>query len=462
MSELLKSVSPIDNSIYLERPQATQSEIERALENAARGQRAWQKTPIRKRAEYCRAALQRFKDNQARLAEEITWQMGRPIQYSGAEIDGFIERAAYMIDIAEAGLGRITPPGADGVEKYIARVPLGLVLVIAPWNYPYLTAVNAAVPALMAGNSVILKHADQTLLCAERFVGYFIEAGVPEAVFQYLHLDHAQVAAIIQSGAAQHVAFTGSVAGGAAIERAAAGWFIGTGLELGGKDAAYIRPDAELEQALAATVDGAFFNSGQSCCGLERLYVHAAIHADFLDGYIAKVKAYKLGRPDEPATTLGPMASAAAADRVRRVIAEAEAMGARPHIAPDLFAMDKPGTAYLAPQVVTGVNHDMALMKEETFGPVVGVMPVADDAEALRLINDSRYGLTASIFTRDIDAARPMAAEIEAGVVFINRCDYLDPALAWSGVKDSGHGCSLSELGYAALTRPKSFYFKTV
>lgn len=462
MSELLKSVSPIDNSIYLERPRATQSEIERALENAAKGQRSWQKTPIRKRAEYCRAALQRFKDNQARLAEEITWQMGRPIQHSGAEIDGFIERAAYMIDIAEAGLGRITLPGADGVEKYIARVPLGLVLVIAPWNYPYLTAVNAAVPALMAGNSVILKHADQTLLCAERFVGCFIEAGVPEAVFQYLHLNHAQVAAIIQSGAAQHVAFTGSVAGGAAIERAAAGRFIGTGLELGGKDAAYIRPDAALEQALAATVDGAFFNSGQSCCGLERLYVHAAIYADFLDGYTAKVRAYKLGRPDEPATTLGPMASAAAADRVRRVIAEAEAMGARPRIAPDLFAMDKPGTAYLAPQVVTGVNHDMTLMKEETFGPVVGVMPVADDAEALRLINDSRYGLTASIFTRDIDAARPMAAEIEAGTVFINRCDYLDPALAWSGVKDSGHGCSLSGLGYAALTRPKSCYFKTV
>ena len=462
MSELLKSVSPIDNSIYLERPRATRGEIERALENAARGQRSWQKTPIRKRAEYCRAALQLFKDNQARLAEEITWQMGRPIQYSGAEIDGFIERAAYMIDIAEAKLGRITPPGVDEVEKYIARVPLGVVLVIAPWNYPYLTAVNAVVPALMAGNSVILKHADQTLLSAERFVGYFIEAGVPEAVFQYLHLDHAQVAAIIQSGAAQHVAFTGSVAGGAAIERAAAGRFIGTGLELGGKDAAYIRPDAELEQALAATVDGAFFNSGQSCCGLERLYVHAAIHADFLDGYIAKVKAYKLGRPDQPATTLGPLVSAAAAGRVRRVIAEAEAMGARLHIAPDLFAMDKPGTAYLAPQVVSGVNHDMTLMKEETFGPVAGVMPVADDAEALRLINDSRYGLTASIFTRDIDAARPMAAEIEAGAVFINRCDYLDPALAWSGVKDSGRGCSLSELGYEALTRPKSFYFKTV
>ena len=462
MSELLQSISPIDNSVYLERPQATQSEIGRALDNAARGQRLWQNTPIPERAEYCRAALRRFKENQARLAGEITWQMGRPIQYAGGEIDGLIERAAYMIDIAEAGLGRITPPGADGVEKYITRVPLGVVLVIAPWNYPYLTAVNAVVPALMAGNSVILKHADQTLLSAERFVSYFIEAGVPEAVFQYLHLDHAQVAALIQSGRAQHVAFTGSVAGGAAIERAAVGRFISTGLELGGKDAAYIRPDAALEQTLAATVDGAFFNSGQSCCGLERLYVHEAIYADFLDGYLARVRAYKLGRPDEPATTLGPLVSAAAADRVRRVIAEAEAMGARAHIAPDSFDMDKPGTAYLAPQVMTGVNHDMTLMNEETFGPVVGIMPVADDAEALRLINDSRYGLTASIFTRDLEAARPMAEAIEAGTVFVNRCDYLDPALAWGGVKDSGRGCSLSELGYDALTRPKSCYFKTV
>ena len=462
MSELLQSISPIDNSVYLERPQATQGEIGRALDNAARGQRLWQNTPIPERAAYCRAALDLFKENQARLAEEITWQMGRPIQYAGGEIDGLIERAAYMIDIAEAELARITPPGADGVEKYITRVPLGVVLVIAPWNYPYLTAVNAVVPALMAGNSVILKHADQTLLCAEHFVSYFIEAGVPEAVFQYLHLSHAQVAALIQSGRAQHVAFTGSVAGGAAIERAAAGRFISTGLELGGKDAAYIRPDAALEQTLAATVDGAFFNSGQSCCGLERLYVHEAIYAEFLDGYLERVRAYKLGRPDEPATTLGPLVGAAAADRVRRVIAEAEAMGARAHIAPDSFELDKPGTAYLAPQVMTGVSHDMTLMNEETFGPVVGIMPVADDAEALRLINDSRYGLTASIFTRDLAAARPLAEAIEAGTVFVNRCDYLDPALAWGGVKDSGRGCSLSELGYEALTRPKSCYFKTI
>ena len=462
MSKLLKTVSPIDNSVYLERPQATQGEIQRVLENAARGQLLWQKTPLGKRAEYCRAALERFKDSQTQLAEEITWQMGRPIQYSGGEIDGFIERAAYMIEIAESKLGNIRPPGANGVEKYIERAPVGVVFVIAPWNYPYLTAVNAVVPALMAGNSVILKHSDQTLLCAERFVSHFIAAGMPAAVFQYLHLSHGQVAAIIQSGAVQHVAFTGSVAGGAAIETAAAGRFISRGLELGGKDAAYIRPDADLEHALESTVDGAFFNSGQSCCGLERLYVHQAIYADFLDAYIEKVKTYKLGRPDEQATTLGPMVRVAAADKVRQVIAEAEAEGARPHIAPDLFSMDKPGTAYLAPQVVTGIKHDMRLMQEETFGPVVGIMPVADDAEALRLINDSRYGLTASIFSKDISAARPIAAAIEAGTVFINRCDYLDPALAWNGIKDSGNGCSLSEIGYEYLTRPKSYYFKTV
>jgi acyl-CoA reductase-like NAD-dependent aldehyde dehydrogenase len=387
--------------------------------------------------------------------------MGRPIRYAAGEIRGFVERASHMADIAEGSLADIRLPEQAGFTRFIRREPLGLALVIAPWNYPYLTAVNAVMPALLAGNVVLLKHSAQTPLCAERMVEAFAEAGLPEGIFQYLHLSHGETEALIRSPSINHVAFTGSVPGGAMVERAAAGRFISVGLELGGKDPAYVRADADLQHAVETAIDGAFFNSGQSCCGIERIYVHEALYDEFVERAVALVRQYRLGRSDDPETTLGPLVRADAADFVRAQIAEAVEQGARAHIDPAEFPLDAPGTPYLAPQVLTNVNHEMRVMTEESFGPVVGIQKVASDEEALALMNDSEFGLTAAIFSRDVDAAMALADRVEAGTVFLNRCDYLDPGLAWTGVKNSGRGCTLSRVGYEQLTRPKSFHFKT-
>lgn len=457
----LQCISPIDGSVYVERELASAEQISAALERAEQAQRQWRQTPLAKRIAIARKAVEFFSAQEAELANELCWMMGRPIRYGAGEVRGFVERASYMADIAESALADIQLPEKPGFTRFIRREPLGVALVIAPWNYPYLTAVNAVLPALLAGNSVLLKHSAQTPLCAERMVAAFDAAGLPSGVFQYLHLSHADTERLIKAPAVQHVAFTGSVPGGAMVEQAAAGRFISTGLELGGKDPAYVRADADLAHAVETTIDGAFFNSGQSCCGIERIYVHASLYDAFVERAVALVKQYRLGRSDDPETTLGPLVRAEAAEFVRGQINEAVAAGATAHIDPADFALDKPGTAYLAPQVLTGVDHSMRVMSEESFGPVVGIQKVADDAEALRLMNDSEFGLTAAIFSQDEDAALALADQVEAGTVFLNRCDYLDPALAWTGVKNSGHGCTLSSVGFEHLTRPKSFHFKT-
>ncbi|MBB3059584.1 aldehyde dehydrogenase family protein [Microbulbifer rhizosphaerae] len=456
----LQCISPIDNSVYLERPLASPGEIQTALDNAQKAQTAWKQTPLTERIAITRAAIKNFTAKESQLAEELCWMMGRPIRQAPSEIRGFAERATYMADIAEAALADIRLPEKPGFVRFIRREPLGVALVIAPWNYPYLTAVNAVVPALLAGNAVLLKHSAQTPLAAERMVEAFVEAGLPRGVFQYLHLNHGDIERLVCSPAIKHLSFTGSVKVGAAMEYAAAGRFIGVGLELGGKDPAYVRADADLQYAVETAIDGAFFNSGQSCCGIERIYVQETLYEDFVERAIALVRQYRLGRPDDPETTLGPLVRVEAADFVRGQIDEAIAQGASAHIDPVDFPADKRGTSYLAPQILTEVHHGMRLMSDETFGPVVGIRKVRDDEEALALINDSEYGLTAAIFSSDLEAAEALGDRIEAGTVFLNRCDYLDPALAWSGVKNSGRGCTLSSIGYEHLTRPKSFHLK--
>ncbi|MFI8734731.1 aldehyde dehydrogenase family protein [Ectopseudomonas toyotomiensis] len=457
----LQCISPIDGSVYVERHLASNPEVLVALAKAELAQQAWKQTPLRERIAIGRRAIEAFAAREAQLAEELCWMMGRPIRYAAGEIRGFVERASHMADIAEGSLADIRLPEKAGFTRFIRREPLGLALIIAPWNYPYLTAVNAVMPALLAGNVVLLKHSAQTPLCAERMVEAFAEAGLPEGVFQYLHLSHGETEALIRSPSIDHVAFTGSVPGGAMVERAAAGRFISVGLELGGKDPAYVRADADLQHAVETAIDGAFFNSGQSCCGIERIYVHESLFDEFVERAVALVRQYKLGRSDDPETTLGPLVRSAAADFVRAQIAEAVEQGARAHIDPAEFPLDAPGTPYMAPQVLTNVNHEMRVMTEESFGPVVGIQKVASDEEALALMNDSEFGLTAAIFSRDVDAAMALADRVEAGTVFLNRCDYLDPGLGWTGVKHSGRGCTLSRVGYEQLTRPKSFHFKT-
>ncbi len=463
MKNTFQVISPIDNSVYLERNRASQMAIEKALVLAIKAQKDWKQTSIKDRTIICKKAIDYFLNNADEIGEELTWQMGRPIRYAPFEITkGFQERANYMIDIAEAALSNIFTEKLTGFQRFIKREPLGTVLVLAPWNYPYLTSVNAIIPAIMAGNSVILKHAQQTPLCAERYAKAFEYADLPKGLFQYLHLDHAQVARLIKDQRIDFVAFTGSVAGGKAVQRAVSKRFINIGLELGGKDPAYVRTDAHLENAIENLVDGAFFNSGQSCCGIERIYVQKQIFEPFVEGFVALTREYKLGNPLEQTTTLGPMVRTSAAKFAQKQIRKAVKQGARALIDPVLFPAHNKKTPYMAPQVLIDVNHSMKIMREETFAPVVGIMPVKDDTVAIKLMNDSQYGLTASIWTQDIDRAVKIGDQIETGTFFMNRCDYLDPALAWTGVKDSGRGCTLSALGYEALTRPKSFHLKLI
>ena len=453
-----RTVSPIDGSLLAERSLASSSDIERTLADAAGAQRRWRKVPVPERAAVVRRMVAWCVARADTLGEELTRQMGRPIAYTPNEIRrGFQERALHMASIAEAALADIP---VERSLRFIRREPLGVVLVVAPWNYPWLTSVNAVVPALLAGNAVILKMAQQTPLVAERYAEAFRAAGLPEGVFQFLHLSHEQAARVIADPRVGFVAFTGSVPGGHAVQQAAASRFVATGLELGGKDPAYVRADAPFDYTVENVVDGTFFNSGQSCCGVERIYVARPIFRRFVDALVELTKKYRLGNPLQKETTLGPMVRPEAANFVRAQIREALAKGARALIDPKGFPADREGTPYLAPQVLVDVNHGMQVMTEESFGPVVGIMPVDSDEDAVRLMNDSRYGLTASIWTADANAALRIGEEIETGTCFMNRCDYLDPALAWTGVKDSGRGCTLSKLGLEVFTRPKSFHFK--
>ena len=460
MPSTIQLISPVDGRVYAERQYADAAQIEQALADASAAQAQWKRRPLRERAAYCSAAVDAMLAMKDEIVPELAWQMGRPVRFGAGELRGFEERARYMIAIAPEALAAVEPTPVAGFRRLIKREPLGTVLVIAPWNYPYLTAVNTIIPALMAGNAVILKHASQTLLVGERFAAAMARAQLPPGLFQNLLLDHDQTAAIIASGQVQQVNFTGSVEAGRAMESAATGRFLGMGLELGGKDPAYVRADADLEQAVENLVDGSFFNSGQSCCAVERIYVDQTIYPAFVERFVEMTRQYVLGNPLDPATTLGPLVTPGAAVFVRAQIAEALAQGARALIDPLAFAVDVPGSAYLAPQVLVDVTHQMSVMRDESFGPVVGIMPVSGDDEAIALMNDSEFGLSASIWTRDLAAAERLGNEIDTGTLFMNRCDYLDPALAWTGVKNSGRGVTLSRLGYEHLTRAKSFHLR--
>jgi len=459
--ETIKLKSPVDGSIYVERPIATDQAVNAAVERARAAQAKWADVPVAERCRHMLAMLEALVGMSDEIVPELAWQMGRPVRYGG-EFGGVKERTQYMVEIAEQALKPVMASNPkDGFRRYVKKDPLGVVMVIAPWNYPYLTAVNTIVPALIAGSAVILKHAAQTLLVGERFAQAFEAAGLPKGLFQNIVLNHAQTERLLGSGKIDHVNFTGSVAGGRAIEKAAAGTFMTLGLELGGKDPAYVLPDAKLDHAVANLVEGAFFNSGQCCCGIERVYVHEAIYDEFVEGFVAETKGYALGNPLEQATTMGPMAQARFADLIREQKAEALRKGAVAHMN-SKDDRDVAGSPYLSAEVLTNVDHQMSVMRDESFGPIVGIMKVRNDEEAIALMNDSPYGLTASIWTADMEHAVAIGDRVETGTVFMNRCDYLDPALVWTGVKDTGKGAALSAIGYDNLTRPKSYHLREV
>ena len=460
MTKMIQCISPVDGRVYAERPALTLVEAEAAVARARAAQAGWAARPLEERIALVKAGVEVLNGMKDRVVEELAWQMGRPTRYGG-EFGGMNERTTYMAGIAADALAPMVVENSNLFERRIEREPFGVVFIVAPWNYPYMTAINTLVPALIAGNTVILKHATQTLLVGERLAEAFHAAGVPEDVFQNVVLDHSVTEDLIGQRAFGFVNFTGSVGGGQAMERAAAGTFTPVGLELGGKDPGYVMEDADLDAAVDSLMDGAMYNAGQCCCGIERIYVHESLYDAFVEKAVAWVRNLKLGNPFDQSTTLGPMANRRFAETVRGQIAYAITDGATALIDPALFPEDD-GGAYLAPQILVNVNHEMRVMREESFGPVVGIMPVKDDAQAIAMMNDCDYGLTASLWTADSDRAARIGRQIETGTVFQNRCDYLDPALCWTGCKDTGRGAGLSVLGYQSVTRPKSYHLKKV
>jgi acyl-CoA reductase-like NAD-dependent aldehyde dehydrogenase len=458
MSQTWTLINPATEEPFRPVVGVSEAELDAIVVRARRAQRDWRQTPVAERVRVVAAMVPAFQVQADQVALEITRQMGKPLQQSRNEINTMIDRAETMCRIAADALADEPLPPKDGFRRFIRREPLGVVLDIAAWNYPLLIAVNVIVPALLAGNAVLVKHARLTPLCADHFVNAFAKAGLPPGLIAAVPMDHALAAKAIRSGQVDYVSFTGSVEGGREIHGHVASRFIDAGLELGGKDPAYVADDANFAFAVENLVDGAFYNAGQSCCGIERIYVSRALFPRFVEAYVELVRRYRMGNPEDPATTLGPCAQKKVVQVVEGQIAQARAAGAR------VLTGGTPwkGRGYFCePTVLVDVNHGMSVMWEESFGPVIGLMAVADDAEAVRLMNDSPYGLTASVWTEDLTRAEGLMGQLDAGTVYANRCDYLDPLLPWVGIKDSGKGCSLSHLGFQHLTRPKSFHLRT-
>ncbi|OUS08981.1 aldehyde dehydrogenase [Rhodobacterales bacterium 52_120_T64] len=461
MTKLIKCISPIDGSVYAERPALSMEAAETVVASAKAAQKEWARRPLAERITLVQAGVAELGKMNDVIVPEIAHMMGRPVRYGG-EFGGVEERASGMAAIAVEALKPIMVEDSAEFERRIEREPHGVVLVIAPWNYPYLTAINTVSPALIAGNAVVLKHATQTLLAGERMVEAFTKAGIPADLFQNVFLDHDTTSALIAGNNFGFVNFTGSVGGGQTMERAAAGTFTGVGTELGGKDPGYVMDDADLDTAVDTLIDAAMFNSGQCCCGIERIYVIDSLYNAFVEKAVAIVNGYKLGNPLDAETTMGPMANIRFAQEVRAQTKEAIHMGATALIDIAAFPMDDGAGTYLMPQILTNVNHDMRVMRDESFGPVVGIMKVSSDEEAIALMNDSEFGLTCSLWTADADRAARIGRDLETGTVFMNRADYLDPALCWTGCKNTGRGGALSVLGFQNLTRPKSYHLKKV
>ena len=455
---ILECISPIDGSVYATRPVLSGVDATDCVVRARKAQAEWASLALAERVALVQKGVEILGTYTSEIVPQLAWQMGRPVRYGG-EFGGVDERATSMANLAESALAPMVVEHSEAFERRIERRPQGVVLVVAPWNYPYMTAINTIVPALIAGNAVVLKHATQTLLAGENIAKAMHAAGVPEDIFQNLFLDHTLTSQLIAELSFDFINFTGSVSGGRSIEKAAAGGFTQIGLELGGKDPGYVMDDADVTAAAETLIDGAMFNSGQCCCGIERIYVAESLYDDFVEKAVSIVSGYKLGNPLEQDTTLGPMAHARFAELVRRQTRAAVDNGATALIDRSLFPEDN-GGAYLAPQILVNVDHSMEVMREESFGPVVGIMKVRDDEDALQLMNDSHYGLTASLWTSDIERAASLGRRIETGTVFMNRCDYLDPSLCWTGCKDTGRGAGLSVLGYHSVTRPQSLHLK--
>jgi len=446
--------SPYDDQLVAELNTDDAASLETKLVAAMHAQAEWRAVPVPERIERVRAGVEWFREHAEAVAVDVTRQMGKPLVQARSEVSGLLERAEYMLSIAAEELAPEHLPAKDGFTRRIEHVPLGVVLDVAAWNYPLLIPVNVVVPALLAGNAVLLKHSARTPLCGQHFERAFEAVGLP-GLLSSLILDHSQTEGLIADPRVGHVAFTGSVQGGRRIHRAVSARFIDVGLELGGNDPAYVAADADLATAVAGVVDGACYNAGQSCCAVERVYVHQVVADEFLEAARELMKAYHTGDPMLAETTLGPLASAGSLPELERQVQEARAAGAEL-----LTGGHSVDGRFFEATLLSGCANDTALMQEESFGPLLPVLTVAGDAEALIHMNDTRFGLTASIWTADRDRAEWFATRHDAGTIYQNRCDVLDPALPWTGFRDSGKGSTLSRYGFQHLTRRKAIHFR--
>lgn len=440
-------------------PLADDAAISATLDRAHEAARAWRTSKVHERMAACERAMEAMEKNAQSVAEDITRMMGKPLSQATGEVKGCAARARHMISIAEKTLADVVLPPLSGFERRIVREPLGVVFDLPAWNYPLLTAINCVVPAVLAGNSVIVKHSPRSPLCGEHFARAFADAGAPPHLVQSLDCDHPASERTVGDERVDHVVFTGSVFGGHRIVEAGTKRFLHTCLELGGNDPAYAAPDCDLAKTVENVVDGAMYNAGQSCCAVERVYVHKSIYGRFLEMAEPLVRAYVMGDPMKPETTLGPIAQPNHVPELEALVQDARARGARILAGGKRASVDGRGRFFEA-TLVADCNHSMKLFRQESFGPILPVMPVESDEEALAKMNDSRLGLTASVWTKDRERAMRFARALECGTVFMNRCDYLDPALPWSGWKESGRGVSLSTLGLDAFTRPKAVHFR--
>lgn len=454
---MLKVTNPYDHSTVAEIPYDSQEQIDAKLKAAVAAFEQWRIVPLAKRIRIVQAGLDRMKSVGETIARNVTLQMGKPLSQARGELNTLFDRARQSIADAPATLA----PDVLPKENFIRRIehePLGVVFDIAAWNYPLIIPINVIVPALLSGNVVIIKHSAKTPLTGQAFGEAFGGLEVPNLVTN-LVLTHEQTAELIADKRVAHVSFTGSVEGGQGIYQSVAkSRLIDVGLELGGKDPAYVAADADLEFAAANVVDGACYNAGQSCCAVERVYVHQDLYPQFLERAAAILNEYRLGNPLEDGVTMGPLASRSAPKFLQGQVDEAVRRGARLLVG-GRIPTDLPGNFY-GPTLLADVENAASVMQEESFGPLLPVCPVKSDEEALALMNDSVFGLTASVWTGDQERAEYVARRLNAGTIFQNRCDYLDPALPWTGWGDSGKGSTLSRFGFYHLTHRKSIHFR--
>ncbi|KAK3398445.1 Aldehyde/histidinol dehydrogenase [Sordaria brevicollis] len=460
--EVITTISPTTGEPIITRNGISEEELVQLPETSFKAFQAWRTTKLEDRQIIVKKALKVLGDKQDELAEELTVQMGRPIAYTGKEVATATKRSEYLLKISNDALKDTDGEEEKGFKRFIRKVPVGPVLIIFAWNYPYLILVNALIPALLAGNSVILKPSPQTPTVVEQVAKAFAEAGLPDGVIQYFHSGSPTIIeTIVRNPKIANICFTGSVAGGLAVQKAASDRIVNVGLELGGKDPAYVRGDVDIAWAAEEIVDGCLFNSGQSCCSIERVYVDEKIHDEFIAAVQNVLKGYKLGDPLDKGTHLGPVISARSKETIEAHIKDALDKGAK-NATPEneTFSILPNKGNFVAPTLLTEVNHSMTVMTDETFGPVIPVMKVKSDAEAIELMNDSEFGLTASIWTKDTAKGYELAEEVEAGTVFVNRCDFPSPDLAWTGWKNSGKGQTLSKYGFEQFVKLKSYHLK--